>query len=169
MKKIILSLNKLSKMIDQHKKNGESVGLVLGGFDILHMGHVNLFRLAKKHTGILVVGLDSDQTLKMNKGPNRPINNFRLRSQLLSEIDLIDYIFKIDKKIVFSDSENNYKYFLKLYKKIKPTHVFTHPQTDVFWNKRSAISKELGIKFVPDKTKYVTSTTEIVKKLIQKQ
>jgi adenylosuccinate synthase len=58
--------------------------------------------LAKKHTGILVVGLDSDQTLKTNKGPSRPINNFRLRSQLLSEIDLIDYIFKIDKKIVFS-------------------------------------------------------------------
>ncbi|MFZ3301239.1 MAG: pantoate--beta-alanine ligase [Microgenomates group bacterium] len=159
--KIISSVKKIAEISNREKKHGKSVGLVVGGYDVLHLGHINLFRQAKKYVDILIVGLDNDKTLKLTKGESRPINNFYRRSQFLSEISLVDYIFQIDKIFKHGDT-NSDLYFYKLYKKINPTHVFTHPETDSLYKRRKHISKDLGINFIPDRTKYITTTTEIL-------
>ena len=160
--KILTSLQKVIAVCERER--GNTVGLVTGGFDVLHMGHLNLFRLAKKHCDILVVGLDHDMTLKATKGVNRPINNYKRRSQFLSDLTTVDYIFKINKVFKHGDDTST-TYFENLYRKIKPTFIFTHTATDSLSFKRKQLAKQTGIKFIPDKSKTVTHSTAIIKKL----
>lgn len=128
------------------------------------MGHLNLFRLAKKHCDILIVGLDHDKTLKATKGENRPINNYRRRSQFLSDLSTVDCIFKINKVFKHGDDTST-TYFENLYKNIKPTYVFTHTATDSLSKRRKQLTKQTGIIFIPDRSKIVTYSSVIIKKL----
>ena len=162
--KILNSLQKVIGTVNSTKKTGLKVGLVTGGFDVLHMGHLNLFRLAKKNCDILVVGLDHDKTLKATKGENRPINNYKRRSQFLSDLSTVDYIFKINKVFKHGDDTST-TYFENLYRKIKPNFVFTHTATDSLSKRRKQLVKQTGIIFIPDKSKTVTHSTTIIKKL----
>ena len=68
-----------------------------GCFDILHSAHVELLKFAKNRGDILVVGLNSDDSIKRLKGKLRPINDIHERSKILSLFDFIDYI------IIFQD------------------------------------------------------------------
>ena len=162
--KILKSISKVREITKISKIKNLKVGLVTGGFDVLHMGHLNLFRLAKKHCDVLIVGLDHDDTLKATKGANRPINNYARRSQFLSDLSTVDYIFKINKVFKHGD-EKSTKYFENLYEKINPSYVFTHTATDSLSKRRKMLAKKTGITFIPDRSKIVTYTTEIIKKL----
>jgi D-beta-D-heptose 7-phosphate kinase/D-beta-D-heptose 1-phosphate adenosyltransferase len=68
-----------------------------GCFDILHSAHIELLKFAKSQGDILVVGLNSDESIKRLKGDKRPINDIYERSKILSLFDFIDFI------IVFND------------------------------------------------------------------
>lgn len=74
---------------------------VNGCFDILHSGHIELFKYAKSLGDFLVVGIDSDERIKQHKGINRPINNSETRKTILSAIRYIDdvYIFDSDQQL----------------------------------------------------------------------
>ena len=63
-----------------------------GCFDILHRGHIELFRHAKSLGGYLMVGIDSDQKVKRTKGVHRPINKQADRKTLLNAIKYIDEV-----------------------------------------------------------------------------
>ena len=159
--KKVISLLQTAKFSKQQQNLGKTVGLVMGGFDILHMGHINLFRFAKKYADILIVGLDNDQILKNTKGKTRPINNFKRRSEFLSEISLVDKIFKIDE-VFKSGDKTSFKVMTKLLKIIKPTHVFSSVKCDNLWQERKKMANSLGIKFVAERTS-VTHTSDILK------
>jgi len=73
-----------------------------GTFDVLHMGHIKLFREARKlagPTGIVVVGTDSDQRVRALKGPTRPIND------LFDRVDFLRSIKYIDEVVAFSSED----------------------------------------------------------------
>ena len=73
-----------------------------GTFDVLHMGHINLFREAKILTGPegrVVVGIDSDERIRELKGPTRPVNNIFDRFNFLRAIRYIDTV------VTFSSAE----------------------------------------------------------------
>lgn len=74
-----------------------------GTFDLLHRSHIELFEYAKSLGDYLIVGLNSDSSVKKNKGPNRPINNQEDRYKVLSSIKWIDkiIIFYDDSAIEF--------------------------------------------------------------------
>ena len=127
--KILKTLKDVERVSNLSQKKGGKVGLIVGCFDVLHMGHINLFRLAKKHVDILIVGLDNDKTIKLTKGKNRPINSYKRRSQFLSELSKVDYIFKINKVFLHGDAVAK-QYFKRLSEKVKPTHIITHIATD---------------------------------------
>lgn len=80
-----------------------------GCFDILHVGHIELFKFAKSQGSYLFVGIDGDQRIKINKGSNRPINNQEDRKLLLESIKYID-------QIVVFHSDNELCEYIKLYK-----------------------------------------------------
>lgn len=70
-----------------------------GCFDILHIGHIELFKFAKSLGDQLIVGIDSDQRIKSLKGESRPINNQHDRKGFLESIKYID-------KVVIFDTED---------------------------------------------------------------
>lgn len=85
--------------IDRIKSLSKNTNLVFtnGCFDILHSGHIKNLQFAKSKGDILVVGLNSDASIKRLKGQERPINDVNERSTILSLFDFIDYI------IIFSE------------------------------------------------------------------
>ena len=70
-----------------------------GCFDILHRGHIELFKFCKSQCDYLVVGIDTDKRVKQNKGPDRPFNKEEDRSFFLESIKYID------KVVMFSSDE----------------------------------------------------------------
>jgi D-beta-D-heptose 7-phosphate kinase/D-beta-D-heptose 1-phosphate adenosyltransferase len=87
--------NKILTIKSLHKHN--KITFTNGCFDILHSAHIKLLQFAKSCGDILVVGLNSDESIKRLKGESRPINLIDERSIILSLFDFIDYI------IVFND------------------------------------------------------------------
>lgn len=162
MRKIV-SLKKVSSISASHKKAGEKTGLIIGGFDILHLGHINLFRHAKKYCDILIIGLDNDTTLKNTKGENRPINSYKRRSEFLSELSLVDYIFKIDGIFKHGDSKST-QHIKNILISIGPDIWATSVKCDNLWKEKKSLAKSLGIKFIVENTA-VTHSSEILKKL----
>ena len=73
-----------------------SIIWVNGCFDVLHMGHIELLRYAKLLGQTLIVGTDSDQRIKSNKGLSRPINTLALRVQFLEAIRYVDKVVTFD-------------------------------------------------------------------------
>ncbi|MDD6572627.1 MAG: D-glycero-beta-D-manno-heptose 1-phosphate adenylyltransferase [Thermoflexaceae bacterium] len=72
----------------RHKK----IVFTNGCFDILHIGHIRYLKEAKAKGDILVLGLNSDASVKRLKGPSRPVNNERDRMDMLAEMEFIDYV-----------------------------------------------------------------------------
>jgi D-glycero-beta-D-manno-heptose 1-phosphate adenylyltransferase len=70
-----------------------------GCFDILHKGHIALFKYAKSLGSKLYVGIDSDEKVKKDKGNDRPFNNVQDRKEVLEAIKYIDGVF------VFNDTQ----------------------------------------------------------------
>jgi len=68
-----------------------------GCFDILHVGHIRYFQKAKALGDILIIGLNSDKSIRTIKGPSRPIIPLHERAEVLSAIEYIDYIIVFDK------------------------------------------------------------------------
>ena len=90
MKQKIFSLEKLQKIIAKEKVKKKKIVLCHGVFDLLHIGHIKHFKEAKKNGDILVVTLTPD--VYVNKGPNRPAFNEKLRMEALASLDDVDYV-----------------------------------------------------------------------------
>ncbi len=81
------------KAIEKAKNRGKKIIFTNGCFDILHSGHVTYLNKAKELGDILVLGLNSDNSVKRLKGESRPINNELDRAIVLSGLKAVDYIF----------------------------------------------------------------------------
>lgn len=92
MKNKILDKNTLKNVIEELKKSGKKIVFTNGVFDILHVGHLALLQQAKSFGDVLVVGINSDSSVKIIKGESRPINDQNDRSLLLSGFEVIDYV-----------------------------------------------------------------------------
>jgi len=80
-------LKKISKI--RHKK---IIGFTNGCFDLLHDGHLHLIREAKKRCDFLIIGLNSDESVKILKGESRPIENQEQRLKNLSKMEEVDAV-----------------------------------------------------------------------------
>ena len=101
--KKIIRLDEIGKVIEDLKAEGRIVVSVNGSFDILHPGHVYFLTEAKRQGDVLVVGLNSDSSVRRNKGDGRPINDQQSRAIMLASLEMVDYvtIFKDDTPIAF--------------------------------------------------------------------
>ena len=80
-----------------HRKAGDRIVFTNGCFDILHVGHVRYLTSAKKEGDILVVGLNSDESVKSIKDPNRPIIHQNQRAEVVAGLGCVDYITIFDE------------------------------------------------------------------------
>lgn len=83
--------NNFEQFYDQ--SSNKKIVFTNGCFDILHVGHIRLLNDAKKLGDILVVGINSDSSVKKLKGENRPINIESDRKTLLESLKSVDYVF----------------------------------------------------------------------------
>lgn len=88
----VRSKDSLKMIAMELKKRGKKVVFTNGCFDILHAGHILTFQRAREYGDILIVGLNSDRSIKRLKGENRPIIDEKNRAKLLSSISYIDFV-----------------------------------------------------------------------------
>ncbi len=93
----ILSWNELKTVIDSLKAKGKKIVFTNGCFDIIHVGHIRYLKEAKALGDVLVIGLNSDRSLSTIK-PNRPVNPENHRAEVLSSLEIIDYITIFDEE-----------------------------------------------------------------------
>ncbi len=90
------TLDQLLPELAAYRSQGRSVAFTNGCFDILHAGHVEFLRQARRTADMLVVGLNSDASIRRIKEPGRPVNHEADRVQVLSELQSVDYIVVFD-------------------------------------------------------------------------
>jgi D-beta-D-heptose 7-phosphate kinase/D-beta-D-heptose 1-phosphate adenosyltransferase len=104
---------KLKSENEQSSSSSKKIVLAGGCFDILHIGHMEFLKNAKAAGDILILLLESDESIKNLKGEKRPINNQKNRAYILSSVEYVDYIIPLEKP--FKDED-----YQDLISKIKP-------------------------------------------------
>lgn len=92
MKSKIKSAKNLVGILSVLRSKGKKIVFTNGCFDIIHAGHVDYLSKARRLGDVLVVGLNSDSSVKKIKGKNRPINKESDRAKVLSSLYFVDYI-----------------------------------------------------------------------------
>lgn len=93
----LLEMPRLLKKLAHHKEQKHQIVFTNGCFDILHPGHIDLLKQAKAFGQILVVGLNSDRSIREIKGSGRPIRNEHDRATMLAAVESVDYIVIFDE------------------------------------------------------------------------
>ena len=101
--------DEINALIKKLRSENKTIVFTNGCFDILHAGHVRYLKESKSKGDVLIVGLNSDSSIKKIKGESRPINNEQDRTEVLSALENVNYI------IVFNETTP-----VKLLDKIKP-------------------------------------------------
>ncbi len=89
-------LDTLVRELNAYRKQGARIAFTNGCFDILHAGHVCFLRQAREHGDLLVVGLNTDDSISRIKGKDRPVNQQDDRVMVLSELESVNYIVMFD-------------------------------------------------------------------------
>lgn len=90
--KKIKSLRELVAIRGRLRREGKRVVFTNGCFDVLHEGHVRLFRLARKRGDVLIVALNTDASVRTLKGPDRPVFPLKERLEVMSALADVDYV-----------------------------------------------------------------------------
>lgn len=76
---------------------GKTVGFTSGTFDILHVGHVDYLRQARASCGLLIVAVNTDASVRLYKGPDRPIVSENDRAAVVAALEAVDHVFLFDE------------------------------------------------------------------------
>jgi len=88
----IYSLTGIIEKTNQWKKEGKKIVFTNGVFDLLHKGHIFSLTQAAKEGDVLVIGLNSDSSVRRLKGDSRPINDQDSRALLLAALSMVDAV-----------------------------------------------------------------------------
>src|SRR3954465_9979321 len=88
----ILTREQIGSFVSEAKARGATIAFTNGCFDILHEGHIFSLSQAAKEAEILIVGVNSDESVKRLKGKTRPVNNQHSRSLILASLLMIDAV-----------------------------------------------------------------------------
>jgi 3-deoxy-manno-octulosonate cytidylyltransferase (CMP-KDO synthetase) len=97
----LFTRNNISELCSDQRAAGKKIVFTNGCFDLLHVGHVDLLERAKTLGDVLIVGLNSDESVRRLKGDSRPINNLQARAKVLLALQSVDavVIFEEDTPI----------------------------------------------------------------------
>ena len=93
----IKTLNEITVLSEELRARGKKIVFTNGCFDLLHAGHVRYLETAKSFGDVLIVGLNSDQSVSTLKGKNRPINMQMDRAYILAALEAVDYVVIFDE------------------------------------------------------------------------
>ena len=93
----IMTAEQARRLRDDMLAQGKKLAFTNGCFDILHRGHVTYLNFAREQADALCVGLNSDASVKRNKGPQRPINPQDDRAWVLASLECVDCVVLFDE------------------------------------------------------------------------
>lgn len=93
------SLEQIKAIVLGARSNGKRIAFTNGCFDLLHRGHVHVLREARACADLLIVGINSDESVKQIKGPTRPVLPELDRCELLGAMEMVDFV------ILFNDPD----------------------------------------------------------------
>jgi len=91
------NLNALLPQLSAYRRRSQRIVLTNGCFDILHRGHITYLRQARALGDVLIVGLNTDESIRRLKGPERPINTLEDRAQVLAALNCVDHVVAFDE------------------------------------------------------------------------
>jgi len=151
--KYIKTWDEISSILDELKNKNKKIVFTNGCFDILHIGHVKYLEKTKSFGDILILGLNSDESVQRLKGKNRPINPQNDRAYILASLEVIDYV------VLFEDDTP-----LDLIKLVQPDVLVKGGDYEGKEVVGQDIAKELKIvKFIDGKS--TTNTINRIKKV----
>lgn len=157
----VLNADQAISLFKNLRQRNKRIVLAGGCFDILHVGHIDFLKGAKKQGDILVVLLESDENIKKIKGSKRPINTQSDRATILSNLGMVDYIIPLPP---FKQNED----YDKLVISLKPAIIATTKGDSSIAHKERQ-SKQIGAKVVeviePVSNKSTTKLLEILTEL----
>lgn len=151
----------LAKVVDGFKELQYKIVVTIGTWDLLHIGHVRYLRNAKSKGDILVVGVDSDRTVKKYKGDLRPIVPYIERSEMLTYQSCVDLVTPVD------DVDDKGKWQYGLVKKIKPD-VFVAVEDSYSDDQIADIKKYCKEVIVLPRQAEKTSTSNMIQYAVKK-
>jgi D-beta-D-heptose 7-phosphate kinase/D-beta-D-heptose 1-phosphate adenosyltransferase len=93
----ILSRTALKRKVNELKNAGKRVVFTNGCFDIIHYGHVKYLEAAKRKGSVLIIGMNSDASIRRIKGSSRPIVTEKERAYVLASLECVDYVTIFDE------------------------------------------------------------------------
>lgn len=94
----VVSRNELDAISSRLKSDGKKIVTTNGCFDILHVGHVRILQQARALGDVLIVGMNSDASVRRLKGETRPINNENDRAEILCALRSVDFVCIFDEQ-----------------------------------------------------------------------
>lgn len=94
----LVSQDEILKIVREGQKLGKTFVATNGCFDILHVGHVRYLQKTKALADYAIVMLNSDKSVKMIKGEDRPINNEQDRAEILNALSCVDYVVLFEER-----------------------------------------------------------------------
>ncbi|MCK9614556.1 MAG: adenylyltransferase/cytidyltransferase family protein [Candidatus Omnitrophica bacterium] len=146
----VKTLSVLKKIVNNLKKKNKRIVFTNGCFDIIHPGHIKILKDSKSKGDILIVGLNSDSSIRRIKGTNRPVMDENARSKVLEAIGLVDFI------VIFNEDTP-----YRIIKELRPDYLVKGED----WKENKIVGREFvkkifRIKFYPG-----YSTTDIIQKI----
>ncbi len=104
---MLIDFENIAEVCNRLKREGKKIVFTNGCFDIIHAGHTHYLKKAKQLGDVLIVGLNSDDSVRRLKGDERPLNNVDDRAEVLLSLKPVDYV------VVF-DQDTPYKLILRV-------------------------------------------------------
>lgn len=151
---MILTIDDFEKLRNKIKSENKKIVFTNGCFDILHRGHISYLNQAKSLGDILIVGVNSDSSVKKLKGEDRPVNIENDRAYVLDNVKSVDYVIIFEEDTPYN-----------LIDKIKPDYLVKGGD----WKEEDIVGSDIvkanGGKVISLQYVENYSTTNILKKL----
>jgi D-beta-D-heptose 7-phosphate kinase / D-beta-D-heptose 1-phosphate adenosyltransferase len=154
----VVSIEDIGTRLREHRLRGRRLVFTNGCFDLFHAGHLEILRRASELGDVLVVGVNSDNSVSRLKGPSRPIVSQAQRIEIISAFNFVDYV------VVFEDDTP-----LNLIKEVRPDILVKGDD----WQGKKVVGEEFvssrggRVEFV--KLLNGVSTTELLKKIMERE
>ncbi len=149
---VLRDLDELKNLVLSLKKGGKKVVFTNGCFDILHAGHVDYLERAKLLGDFLIVGMNSDESIRKIKGKKRPIVPEDLRARVLTGLRAVDCVF------IFNEETP-----LKVIETVRPDVLVKGAD----WPIEKIVGREFARSVERIPFKFDISTTKIVKRIVE--
>jgi len=150
-------LDELEEILRKHRENNERIVFTNGCFDILHIGHIEYLKFSRQQGDVLVIGLNTDRSVREQKGDKRPFVSEDERARLISALEDVGYVILFDE---LTPEE--------LIRRIKPDVLIKGED----WKEKGVVGREFvesyGGKVILAPFVKDASTTDIVTRILER-